>query len=215
MARLTGPLMSLGASGTIAQTLTYADWKGIPYARTRVIPSNPRSTSQTQTRESFAYLQDLYKFFPSIAREPWIAAVRGIPMTAQNMLLSKNVSALRLDTDLNALVLSPGAAGGIPPTDIVVTPGNDQLSVAVTAPAPPSGWTLVAAQGVVVFDQDPHDPLNANTPVAQEDLTSTYTLVFTGLASAALYQVGVWLKWTTPNQSTAYSIALRDTGLTT
>lgn len=215
MARLTGPLMSLGASGTIAKTLTYADWKGIAYARTRVIPSNPQSSSQSQTREVFAYLQDLYKFFPAIAREPWVAAVRGIPMTPQNMLLSKNVSALRTESDLNFLVLSPGAAGGIPPTDIVVTPGNDQLSVAVSVPAAPTSWTLVGAQGVVVFDQDPHDPLSVNSPVAQEDLTSTYTLVFTGLASAALYQVGVWLKWTTPNLSTAYSIALRDTGLTT
>lgn len=214
MAVLTGPLMSLGASGTIANTLTYAAWKGIPYARTRVIPANPQSVSQSQTRDVFRYLQDLYKFLPGIGREPWIAAVRGIPMTAQNMMLSKNIGTLRTDTDLNALVLSPGAAGGIPPAAAIITPGNDQISVAVTAPTAPSGWTLVGAQGVVVKDQDPHDPIEAS-PVAVEDLTSTYTLLFTGLESVVLYQVATWLKWETPNLSTAYSVALRGTGLTT
>lgn len=214
MAKLTGPLMSLGASGTLADTLTYADWKGIAYARTRVIPSNPQSTSQTQTRTVFAYLQDWYKFAPGIAREPWVAATRGIPMTPQNMVLSKNISLLRTEIDLNDMNLSPGAAGGIPPSSIVVTPGNDQLSVAVTVPSAPTGWTLTGAQGVVVEDQDPHDPI-VGSPVAVEDLTSTYTLVFTGLKDATLYQVGVWLKWLTTNQSAAYSVALRDTGLTT
>lgn len=214
MAVLTGPLMSLAASGTIANTLTYATWKGIQYARTRVIPANPQSTSQTQTRTVFAYLQDLYKFMPAIAREPWIAAVRGVPMTPQNMLLSKNVFALRTASDLMDLVLSPGAAGGIPPSAIVTTPGNDELSVAVTAPAGPSGWTLTAAQGVVVRDQDPHVAL-VGTPVAVEDLTSAYVLLFSGLASAADYQIGVWLKWLTPTGIAAYSVALRDMGTTT
>ena len=214
MAQLTGPLMSLTAKGTIAKTITYGNWKGIQYARTRVIPANPQSTEQTNTRQVFRYLQDLYKFFPTIAREPWIAAVAGVPMTAQNMLLSKNVFPLRLATDLDDLVLSPGARGGIPPSDIVVTPGVGSLSVAVTAPTGPSGWILTAAQGVAVPDQDPHDVI-AGSPVAAEDTTSTYTVVFSGLESAQTYQVGIWLKWETPTGTAAYSVALRDTGLTT
>lgn len=211
MAVLTGPIMSLSASGTIAKTLTYASWKGIQYARTRVIPSNPQSTEQTKTRGVFAYLQDLYKFMPSIAREPWIAATVGIPMTPQNMLLQKNISILRDETTLDMLVLSPGARGGIPPVDAVVTPGSGTLTVAVTAPTAPSGWTLVSAQGVVVLDQDPHDPIAA-TPVAQEDTTSAYSLVFAGLSAGQVYQVGTWLKWLTPTLQNAYSVALRDQG---
>lgn len=209
MAKLTGPLMSLGASGTIADTLTYGNWKGIAYARTRVIPANPNSTSQQQTRDVFRFLQEYYKFAPGIAREPWIAAVTGIPMTAINMVLSKNTGLLREEIDLNLMVLSPGAKGGIPPTGIVSTPGSGQLSVAVSVPTAPSGWTITAAQGVVLRDQDPHDPLIAS-PVAVEDLTSTYTLVFTGLTGSEVYQIGVWLKWETPNGDAAYSVALRD-----
>jgi len=213
MAVVTGPLMSLTASGTIAKTITYGDWKGIKYARTRVIPANPQSTEQSKTREVFSYLNDLYKFFPAIAREPWIAAVSGIPMTAQNLIASKNISVLRDALDLNDLVLSPGARGGSPPTAIVTTPGSGSLSVAVSVPTPPTGWTLTGAQGVVVKDQDPHDVI-AGQPVAVEDLTSTYTLVFSGLENTTDYQIGVWLKWLTTSQDTAYSVALRDVGTT-
>lgn len=209
MARVGGPLMSLTASGTIAQTLTYAAWKGIPYARTRVIPANPQSVEQTKTRTVFRFLNDYYKFAPGVAREPWEAAVKGLPMTAQNMVQSKNIFALRDALDLNDMILSPGAFGGIPPTSIVTTPGAGQLSVAVTPPSAPTGWTLTAAQGVVLRDQDPHD-LNQAPPVGAEDLTSTYTLVFAGLTSGQDYQIGVWLKWLTTNQSIAYSVALRD-----
>lgn len=201
--------MSLSASGTIAKTLTYGDWKGIQYARTRVIPANPQSTEQTKTRSVFSYLQDLYKFMPSIAREPWIAATTGIPMTPQNLLLSRNVGTLRDELDLILAVLSPGARGGIPPTSIVITPGSGTLSVAVTAPTGPAGWTLTAAQGVVVRDQDPHLAI-VGRPVAVEDLTSAYVLLFSGLTSAEDYQVAVWLKWLTPSGQDAYSVALRD-----
>lgn len=201
--------MSLTAAGTIAKTLTYANWKGIQYARTRVVPANPRSTQQTNTRRVFAFAGDYYKFAPTIAREPWIAAATGIPMTPQNMVASRNVGALRLATDLDLMIFSPGARGGIPPSAIVSTPGSGQLSVAVTAPTGPSGWTLTAAQGVVLKDQDPHDAIESS-PVAIEDTTSPYTLLFTGLISAAPYQIAVWLKWMTAAGDAAYSVALRD-----
>lgn len=209
MARLTGPLMSLTASGTIADTITYADWKGIQYARTRVVPANPQSVEQVKTRDVFRYLGDLYKYMPAIAREPWIESVVGIPMTPQNKILSSNVSRIRDETDLDLLVLSPGAHGGPPPSSITPTPGAGTMSVAVSVPSAPPGWTLTGAQGVMVLDQDPHDTLE-ETPTAVEDLTAAYTLAFTGLTGAAVYQLGVWLKWLTTSQQTAYSVALRD-----
>lgn len=208
MAVVTGPLMSLSARGTIAKTITFAPWKGIQYARTRVIPANPQTTGQTMTREVFAFLQSYYKFAPSIAREPWDAAATGVPVTPINLVIQKNLALLRTPTDLNLMVLSPGARGGSPPTAAVSTPSTGQLSIAVTAPAIPSGWTITAAQGVAIKDQDPHDPLTS-TIVAAEDTTSTYAVVLTGLDGGDVYQWGVWLKWMTPNGNDAYSVALR------
>ncbi len=50
MARLTGPFMSLAASGTLAKTLTASIWKGQPYMRLRVIPQNPQTDGQQTLR---------------------------------------------------------------------------------------------------------------------------------------------------------------------
>jgi hypothetical protein len=50
MAKATGPLFSLEASGTIAKTVTYSRWKGRPYVRVRTIPLNPYEVDQVKAR---------------------------------------------------------------------------------------------------------------------------------------------------------------------
>jgi len=50
MAKVTGPLMSLSASGKIANTIVFAGWKGVQYARQYVIPANPQSEGQGDQR---------------------------------------------------------------------------------------------------------------------------------------------------------------------
>lgn len=55
MARTTGPLMSMDASGTIAGTLTFAKWKGRNYVRQTVTPANPRSGLQVGMRAAMAW----------------------------------------------------------------------------------------------------------------------------------------------------------------
>ena len=52
MTRVTGPLFSLTASGTIGDIITYSRWKGLSYVRTRVIPANPKTASQTSVRDT-------------------------------------------------------------------------------------------------------------------------------------------------------------------
>jgi hypothetical protein len=50
MAKVTGPALSLGASGSIAKTLVFSKVFGIPYARLSVIPMNPRTEAQAVAR---------------------------------------------------------------------------------------------------------------------------------------------------------------------
>ncbi len=49
-AKVTGPFMSIDASGTFAKLLTASKWKGRPYMRQRVDPSNPSTSGQIATR---------------------------------------------------------------------------------------------------------------------------------------------------------------------
>ncbi|MBA7531689.1 hypothetical protein ES705_23910 [subsurface metagenome] len=50
MAKLKAPLLSLGASGKLADALVYFPWKGLNVVREYVIPSNPKTTGQTTQR---------------------------------------------------------------------------------------------------------------------------------------------------------------------
>lgn len=50
MAKVTGPLLSLDASGSVASTMTFSRWKGVNYVRQRVIPTYTNTTLQVNAR---------------------------------------------------------------------------------------------------------------------------------------------------------------------
>jgi len=56
MARTVGPLMSLDASGSIANTIVFSRWKGRSYVRQLVTPANPKSPLQVSTRAVMKFL---------------------------------------------------------------------------------------------------------------------------------------------------------------
>ena len=56
MARVTGPLMSMEASGTIGKTLTFANWVGRQYVRRWTRPSNPQTLNQMDQRNAFSVI---------------------------------------------------------------------------------------------------------------------------------------------------------------
>lgn len=213
MSKLTGPLFSLTARGTIADAITYSGWRGVQYVRTRVVPANPQTANQTEVRNIFHTLCDLWSRSPAIFREPWTANAQGQPYTDRNKLIALNIPALQGDVNMNDYVGSPGQGGAIPPASITVTPGAGQLTVDVTAPTLPPGWTITAAQVCAFIDGDASTPL-VLTPVADEDTSSPYSVVLTGLTTV-LHQVRAWLKWAAPDGSTKYSTALADTGTPT
>lgn len=50
MAKLKAPLLSLGASGAIGKVMVFFGWKGLDVVREYVVPSNPKTASQTAQR---------------------------------------------------------------------------------------------------------------------------------------------------------------------
>lgn len=214
MAKPTAPLLSFGASGTIAKTQVYASWRGRQYVRRHVIPANPRTTSQMDTRNVFSWLSSLWKEMTTDAQTPWVAFSKGKPLTDRNALNQMNVGPLRTATTLNAMVMSPGSGGGLAALTAVATPGSGQISIAVTAPTPPVGWTVTKAVGMAVRDQDPHTG-TLFTTVTAEQAVLPGNVVLTSLAHVEVYQWGLWLLWLKPDGTTAYSTAIRGQATTT
>jgi len=154
------------------------------------------------------------RFAPAGFSDPWDAYVKGKVLTPRNAFSKFNIPLLRPAVDVQDMVFSPGSLGGISPASVIATPGNDQISVAIAAPAlAPSGWTILKAVAVAIADQDPQSGTLYEMTLG-EDLTSTYTIVLAGL-SEVLHVVGGYLVWTRPDGLLAYSPSMNTTATPT
>ena len=202
MAKPTAPLLSFGASGTLAETMVYSKWKGRPYVRRHVIPSNPRSVAQTLTRDIFRNMNSVWKVAGALLVAPWDRFADGQVLTGRNAFVGQNVSALRGQSDLANMIFSPGAKGGLPQAATVFTPAVGQVTVDITEPTPPTGWTAQAGVAALIADGAP-ESITVFTSSEGEDTTSPFSIVLSGLA-AGNYAVGAWLRWAKPDGSIAY-----------
>lgn len=189
MAVVSAPLLSFTASGQIAKTQVYSKWKGRPYVRRLVIPSNPRSTEQTKTRNTFTFLSDVWKVGPADFRAPWTAYAKGLVMTDRNAWIKFNNGNLRSQVDLTGIILSPGSGGGLSVTP-TLTGGAGSITVAMVAPSPlPAGWSIVRAVGAAILDQDPTAATVFDIAV-DDDATDPYSVVINGLDAGDYFAAG-------------------------
>jgi len=213
MAKVNGPILSIGASGSIGKTQVYGSWRGVPYARQYVVPSNPRSSAQTETRSVFAWTSQVWKIAQSLFQAPWDAFAKGQPLTGRNAFIGKNTRAMRGMTTLADLIATPGSNGGVPPSAVTATGGSGQIAFSFTNPTPPTGWTLSGATGFAIKAQNPQTDLDYAS--FTDDAASPYTsATITGLAAGNYVTCG-WIKWTKPDGSFAYSPGIAGTAVVT
>lgn len=62
MAKVSGPLFSMDASGAYGGSLVFAKWKGRSYVRQLVIPANPNSADQEEVRNRLRVTGALQKW---------------------------------------------------------------------------------------------------------------------------------------------------------
>lgn len=215
MAKTTAPLLSFGASGSMAKTMVASKWKGRPYMRQHVVPANPNSTGQQSTRNAFSFASNVWKNMGALATAPWDRYAVGQVLTGRNAFTGSFVSNVRGETDLDDMVFSPGAKGGVAPADITITPGDDQLTVDLVAPAVPTGWTLSSFIVVAIPDQDYASPSTYLTVEDEDAGAGPWQVVLSSLEDATEYQVGGFIKWTKPDGSIAYGPSITKQGTTT
>lgn len=209
MARLTGALFSLSASGTIADTLTFAKWKGIQYVRTRVIPANPRSAAQLDVRGIFSTLNELWKRMDVYPRLPFTLAVKGLPLTDRNKHIQVNIPLLQSDANLNHLVMSVASGSALPLDNVVTADGADGTATwTADAPSPlPTGYALAAAIGVAVEDGDPSPVLTRQTYYTYVGATPWAGAI--DVPTDGTYQIGVFALYSHVSGASYCSIADR------
>lgn len=213
MAKTTAPLLSFGASGSLAKTAVYGKWRGIPYVRRHVVPANPNTLAQQTTRNTFATLREMFKVMPAEGRLPWDAFASGRPFTGMNSFVGENMRVLRGDLNMSDLIGSPGAGGGLSILGVTLAAGTiaGQIIATVDVGTPPAGWTVQRAVALGVQQQDPADRL-VGPVVVGTDAASPYAITLAGFAAASQVVVSAWAVWTTPEGRTAYSVSRTATG---
>lgn len=61
MAKVTGPLLSLTARGSVAKTITFSVWKGVAYVRQLVIPTYSNTFKQMAVRDLMTQATQAWK----------------------------------------------------------------------------------------------------------------------------------------------------------
>lgn len=208
MAKVNAPLFGFSATGTIGKAVTFAGWKGVPYARQRVTPSNPRTTAQQSTRNTFKAMSDAFKASPTQIVLPWQDSVSGKPLTSRNAFIGQNTKLLRGETSLAKLLTSPGtrSAPAIGAVAAVAGSGSGEIDVSFGVPTPPNDWTLEKAYIICVEDDDPVEITDWAFDVTT-DLTLTGAVTVDGLTPATAYAVSVFLEYERPDGLIAYSVS--------
>lgn len=91
MVKVYGPMMSLDASGTLADAITFSKWKGRNYVRERVIPSNPQSGAQVGRRALWTFLTQNWAGLTAGQQSSWQVLADEIVASRFNAYLRDNM----------------------------------------------------------------------------------------------------------------------------
>ena len=209
MAKTTAPLMSFEAAGQLGNALVFSKWKGRPYARRYTIPANPDTAAQQTVRNSFQWLQRTWPFLPSATRASWTLYADNSRFTERNGWTKINQPLLRSETDLTNILLSTAAGGGIASGGATFTAASQAITIAITAPTLPSGWSIVAAHSCAIEDGNPQTGFTPDI-AAGTDTTDPYEPNISGLLATTQYVVNAWFEYLKPDGSSAYGAVETD-----
>jgi hypothetical protein len=168
MALVTGPLHSDTASGTFAKSLVFSVWKGRPYVRERVTPTNPKSAKQTGVRSLLGFIAQLWTSISVPNKATWVALAAQKSISPFNAYASENLSRWQnffaptraypaAEAASAIAVTTMGLTGGIGNVTIILTPASATAieslfifrgTAEITAPSWQNCIAVIPADGV-------------------------------------------------------------------
>lgn len=151
MALVTAPLLSLDASGKVADAIVFSKWKGRNYVRSLVKPANPRSGGQVSMRAVMRYLSQQWANLSTVEQATWQAYADQLVASPFNAYVSRNLFRWRN-------FLAPGKNDPVPETGTVAsvdgftaTGGVRQVSILVDISIPADNWGCLIFKGATGF----------------------------------------------------------------
>ena len=93
MAKVKGPLLSLSASGSIADSMTFGKWKGVNTCRIKSVPTNPNTAGQQAQRTTFQNAVNSWKAQDQATQDSWTSRARamGLNMSGFNLYVREYI----------------------------------------------------------------------------------------------------------------------------
>jgi hypothetical protein len=173
--------MSVSASGTFAKTLVFSTWKGRPYVRERVIPSNPRSEKQTGIRGLFGFIAQAWYTLSTPNKATWDTLATGKEISPFNAYQAENLMNWQQTKPPSEAYPAARAGTAVVETTMGLTGGVGSVTVVLTPSAATNLWghiiwrsatTIVTPTWENVIAVIPADGANAvtytDTPLAAQ-----------------------------------------------
>ena len=134
MARVTGPLFSVDASGTVAGAVVFSRWKGRPYVRKHAIPGNPKSQKQVSVRSALRFLAQMWDGLEAPSKASWSELADATKISTFNAYIQHNMRLHRSMLPFTQAMPAAGTStapsaptllgiGGVRSAQLVITPG--------------------------------------------------------------------------------------------
>lgn len=178
--------MSLGASGSVAKTITFASWKGRSYVRRLVIPANPRSAAQVASRAIIAFLSQAWKNISALNQATWQTradAMKVSPFNAYTSTNQKGMSQFPANTSAPSKMDNPARTGTQDTlTGFGGTGGKGQVVVQGTITTKASGWGIIVEASTASGPPDTRSSIIFIIDTTANISGSTAIATITGLA---------------------------------
>lgn len=151
MVKVIGPLGGFGASGSLAGTIVFSQWKGRPYVRRLVKPSNPRSGGQVGVRAMWKFEAQNWAALTVAEKQTWEAGADTKVILPFNEYVSVNQKRWRnfLPPSQETPILEAGTVG-ISQT-FSATAGIRQITIANDLMAANENWGRLIFKGAMGF----------------------------------------------------------------
>lgn len=207
MAKVLLPLLGTRASGTVGDSLTFGSWKGINTVRARVIPANPRSTAQVAQRSLFSWVVKAWQFLPAPGQNGFIEAAKGSELTGFNLFSKRNLQALRGETDIAQLWVSPGMSGATNVQSLSASVSGSSITLTATLAIAIPGTTVDAVHFLALKEQAPGGEFVAPY-YAASDAVGPYSATITVSGGAGVYRCWAFTQCTDSAGKTKYGLAV-------
>ncbi len=115
MAKVTGPLFSMSASGTIGDAITFGIWKGINWVRGHVIPANPQTALQTNVRKALRLAVEYFQVTLTQAqKDEYDVGASGKGYSGYNLYMKRAMDQYIIQLGSDADPLSVAVVGNYP-----------------------------------------------------------------------------------------------------